>query len=319
MDLRKNIMMIVSLMVAVIVALSVLVPVIQDTSASEDTFTNEGYYTMDKTDDTTSKTIVWTKAEPTKITIDGTDFDMSFAGTNMSYTLIGSENLIVRYQKDSTVTGIQAFSGGSTYTSMHTGSSEDLGDTITLTIDNGAVTFATNGTTPINKDLGSIGNDCYSINGFGTGDYSFIMKKANTPAYVLDDSEIKFLGVSVATGGPTGIALYGTGTIADGITVSTVYKPNTITTVSYSDPVATYTEVNGYVDDLYKLDKYNFTITYDASTYDATYSYFIVPAEVTAERSVHVSTVEASLLGIIPLLVIIGIVIGTVWFIRQKN
>ena len=102
----------------------------------------------------------------------------------------------------------------------------------------------------------------------------------------------------------------------DGVTIS-VYDSTYTFTVS--DVTINAEEVSGY-NDLYKFQSVTFTTTSgDGATTDCTYSVLVIPTSVTAERSVHVTPIEASLLGIIPLLVVIGIVIGAVWFIRQRN
>lgn len=318
MDVKAFPALIVGVVVALVLAGAVL-PVFAETTSAETTFKNEGYYTMDPITNDTNRVITWEKATPNKITIDGVDFDMSFTETNKSYTLIGSDSLVVRYQKETSITGIQMYSNttGSTYVSFHSNTATETGDKITITATSSTVTALTNGTTPINKTA-NIGNDGYIINGDNTGAYSLVMKKADTPAYVLGDSEIKFIGVSV-TAGPNGIALYGTGTFDDGITLSTIYKPDSVTSVTYSDPVPTYTEITAY-EGLYTLDKYNFTITYDTSTFNATYSYFIVPSEVTAEKSVHPDGALSVMLNVLPLLAIAGLVTGAVvWFIVRKR
>lgn len=303
----------VGAVLGVVLLFSLALPLMTDAASNEKTFTNDGYYTLDKVDDATERVIVWEKANPDVLTIDGIALSMSFAELNRSYTLIGSENMIIRYQKQVGLTGIQGYYTNAGYVSFHTNSAADIGDTITVTVSAGNVTLATNGASPLNRDLGAVGTDAYIINPTDTGDYLFVMKKANTPAYLLGDSEIKFLGVSVAQAGPDAIALYGTGSIDGGVQISTIYKPASITTVSYSEPVATDSSIAGF-ENLYKLDKYNFTITYDANTYDATYSYFIVPAEVTANKTVQVDDAEISLISLIPLLLMVSLVLGVVAF-----
>ena len=284
------------------------VPVVGESVTASTTFANDGYYTMDKLDENTARVIEWEKASPNQITIDGEPFLMSFAELNKSYTLVGSETLILRYQAEATTTGLQVYSSEG-YVSFHLNTSADNGDKVTVTIENNTLSFVTNGTTPLTKTYTSLGTDGYIINGDGTGDYA-VMKKSNVPANVLGDSNIRLIGVCVR-GGPTGIAIYGNGTIDDGITLSTIYSASGIT-VTYSEPVANDTAVNGYVD-LYKLNNYTFTITYtngqDTGTYDATYSYFIVPVSVTAEKTIHADDNTASIISMVPFILIMGIVL----------
>ena len=199
----------------------------------------------------------------------------------------------------------------------------EAGDKATITLASGTVNFASNGTSPLNRTVTDIGDDAYIINADNSGEFTVVMKKANTQAYVLNDSVIRFMGVSVAAG-PNGIALYGIGSLDDGMTLSTIYTNTTVSDVTYSDPVPTDTAVNGF-NDLYSLDKYTFTISYSDNgtpkTFDATYSYFLVPAEVTAERTQHLDEAEIALVNALPILIIIGLVLTGVGaiFIRNRD
>lgn len=289
-----------------VVLLSAFVPIISETTSANTTFENEGYYTMDVLDATTESTIVWEKSNLNYINVNGVDIDMyQFIGPGRSsFTLIGGEELVLRYERQSsTFAGIQGY-GVNGYISFHSNTAATYGDKLTITVSNSNVHVSSNGTNPINIDFPI--SSGFVINPSGTGHYA-VMKKADVPANVLGNSEIYLIGVSVG-GGPDAIALYGVGSIDDGVEISTVYKPNSITTVSYSEPVATYTAVNGY-DDLYKLDKYQFTITYDANTSNATYSYFIVPAEVTAEKTYHPDSTMSAVLDLLPLVVGFGLLL----------
>lgn len=313
----------ITLTIGVILAGSLLMPVINDTTEVERTFTNEGYYTMDAVTESTVRVIEWEKANPDTLIVDDVPFDMSFVEINKSYTIIGSDSMILRYIHDTTNRGVMIFSNDSNaaYVSFHTGTAATSGDKATITLSNNSVTFITDGTTPINKTIANIGNDAYVINPTGTGDYSVVMKKADMPAYVLGDSTIRFMGISVA-GGPGGIALYGIGTLDDGIEISTIYTINTTTDVSYSDPEPTDTEISGY-DSLYSLDKYTFTISYTDNgtpkTFDATYSYFLIPNEVTAEKSQHLNGGEIALMNAIPIMVIVALLMAAVGAIALRR
>ena len=320
---NKFIALAVGLTVGVIMLSGFLWPVVSDATATATTFANEGYYTMDEVTNDTVTTIEWEKANPDTLIVDDVPFDMSFAETNKSYTIIGSDSMILRYLKDTTNRGVMIFSNdpNAAYVSFHTGTAATSGDKVTITLSNNSVTFITDGTTPINKTVADIGDDAYVINPTGTGNYSVVMKKADIPAYVLGDSTIRFMGVSVA-GGPGGIALYGIGTLDDGIEISTIYTNNTTTDVSYSDPEPTDTEISGY-DSLYSLDKYTFTISYTDNgtpkTFDATYSYFLIPNEVTAEKSWHLDTTQIALVAAIGTLGAIVLIAAAAGSIRRLD
>ena len=308
--------LVIALVVGGLLVGGLLIPSIEGMTATETTFENEGYYTMDALDATTESTITWEKSNIDILNVNGTDIDMSnFVGSgHTSFTLIGGESIVLRYEKtSSTFAGIQGYGVGGRYISFHSNSVDTVGDKLTITVSNGAVNVATNGESPINYDFNDVAG--FIINPAGTGNYA-VMKRADIPANVLGDSSVYLIGVSVAAG-PNAIALYGVGSVDDGVDISTVYKPNSITTVSYSEPVATYTEVAGY-DDLYKLDKYQFTITYDTSTYDATYSYFIVPAEVTAEKTHQMDATQIAMFGVISILGIVALVVVAANGIRNK-
>ena len=316
--MNKIIGLVLVLVIGATLVGGLLVPTVQAVTATETTFENEGYYSMDKLDPTTTATIEWAKATPNIVTINGKDVDMSaFAELNKSYTLIGSESIIVRYQKETATEGIQVYSSEG-YTSFHLGTSDINGDKLTITVSNGTLNFETNGSTPLTKEYTNLGEDGYIINGEGTGAYA-VMKKSTVPAHVLKDSEIRLIGVSVKSG-PTGIAIYGAGTIEGGITLSTIYAA-TGSTVTYSEPVVTDAAINGY-EDLYKLEKYQFTITYsngqDVATYDVTYSYFIVPAAVTAEKTQHMDASQIAIFGVVGLLGIVLLVTIAASAVRSK-
>lgn len=300
----------ISVVVGVVLAATVLMPIVSDATDTDRTFTNEGYYSMDKLDTTASLVIAWDATAPTQITVGDKTVDMSFVVADLGYTIVGSEEFAIRYS----MTGggdalIQGF--GSEYFNQGNGTE------ITITINGGTVAAHTN-----RSDIeGGItitytySDSVYVINPYDTGEYSYVMKKTGTNAYVNGDSSVYFIGATYVESTKV-VATYGEGTIDDGITLETIGLRN-VTNVSYSDPVATYAAVNGY-NDLYALDKYDFIITYDGNTYDATYSYFIVPATVTAEKSQHMSAAEISLISIIPILVLAGVVVGIAAVIGRR-
>ena len=315
MNTKTMIELVVGVVVGLIVLSAALMPVIHTATTTEKTFLNEGYYTMDAITESTTHVIEWEKSNPTILIIDDEPVDMSWTDVTKSYTLIGSDTMVVRYERGANDTaGVQMFTTtvGAQYLSFHSNSAATAGDKATITLSNSTVSFVTDGTAPLDKTITDIGTDAYVINPTNTGDYTIVMKRADTPAYVKGDSTIRFIGVSVSSG-PNGIALYGIGTLDDGMTLSTIYTNNTVTDVAYSDPVPTDTAVSGY-DDLYSLDKYNFTISYTDNgtpkTFDATYSYFLIPNEVTAEKSIHADATTIELLGVIPILIIVGLIVG---------
>lgn len=295
MNLRKNIMMIVSLMVAVIIALAVLVPVIQDTSASEDTFTNKGYFYVDSLNENES---INYKFADGVLKINDVDVPLPSDNTYPDgITIFFTEHITVRI--DGSLMRIKG--------------QVNVGCTaLDLTITNGTITGSYTATNT------STANWTYTkFTGMVTSETNRVMSQP-VPQYVKSDSLIETTGFTRAVGDY--YVIHVSGSIDDGVTVNLYTQGSgvVVTTVTVSNIQINYSPVNGH-EDLYLVDNITFTLTKDDAVSNVTYSIYTVPAEVTSERTAHVTPIEATLLGIIPLLVIIGIVIGAVWFIRQKN
>ena len=146
-----------------------------------------------------------------------------------------------------------------------------------------------------------------------TGDY--VMKKSNESAYMLGDSEFIGLGVTPITGAGSKVILV-KGTIEDGATATIVTTSGTPATLT--EPELTTASVSGYVD-LYQLDKITFKgqVVGSADT-PITYSYFVVPAKVTAELSQHMTPTEIAMFGVISILGIVALVVVAANGIRNK-
>lgn len=276
------------------------IPVVGESVSATTTFKNDGYYSMDKVNNTANIVITWDHTDPNVITIDDKTLDVSFATSGLAYTVVGGEDLAVRYVKSGTTTYFQGL--GSTY--FNGGANQD----ITITVANGEVVCKSNRSDiPDYTVTYTFDNSVYVANPNGTGNYSYVMKDSTKSAYINGDSIMTFVGVTNLENNKL-VGIYGVGTLDDGMDISTIMAQGA-TVDSYSEPTPTYTAVNGY-NDLYALDKYEFTITYDTtSTYDATYSYFIVPAEVTAEKTIHADGNTASIVSMIPFILIMGIVL----------
>lgn len=311
MNLRKNIMMIVSVMVAVIIALSVLVPVIQDSSASEDTFTNTGYIRMHEIDDTDEVTIIWDSTKPNSFNVDGVDVPISLPDNNRISVAFGDDWIIRSRQIGGNMDYLVRYGSG--------GGGIDLTDNFTLAFANGTLTITKSDNTTV--------TNTYTKAYIPSIDGEYIIKYANQSAYILKDTVIIGQGITTINNPVSLGTAYGLNVIADVENGSTftAWRMPTAYTYEFKDTTMNYTPVNGYKD-LYSFNSCTTVMTVTSTTdptstgdNNVSYSYVLVPYEVTAERTTHVSSIEASLLGIIPLLVVIGIVIGAVWFIRQKN
>lgn len=288
---------VVAMVVGIIVAGSVLMPVLDDVTATEATFKNDGYFTYDAVTDDTDVTITWAVADPSNISVNGVSVAMPDAQSN--WTIVGSENFTLRFYRNATVTGLQCY-GTSGYISGNTGTAGL--STVSVTVSSSAM-VVTAGETTRSYTMGTHG---FVVNAKGDG--ALTLKYSNQSAYVMGDSEVYLCGTTFVTGSGTNdfVGLFGYGSLDDGMTMSAFYGNTGSNTVSFGDVTATYSSVNGY-DGLYLLEKFTFPLTQNSATVTAIYSYFVVPTEVTAEKSVHLNDGEISMLMVVPLLIIVGI------------
>lgn len=295
----------ITVVVGVILVATILIPIVSDATATEKTFENEGYFAVSKhlsTDEDVS--IEWDHASPNIITVN--DTDVPLPTSNGSWTIVGTETTaLVRYSISGTTITVQIF-GTSPQVLCNTTNGYDCiiaitssGVTLTSTAESGNTATAAT-TDPI----------WYAA---PNGDY--VMKLSDKVAYVNGDSEIYAIGMS-QIGGVGGKMITVRGNIDDGFSAEVVYPTSGYTT---GDVTATFTESKNYLD-LYELDKFQFdaTDTGTSTTTAQTYSYFIVPHEVTAEKAKHMSSAEITLAGIIPLLVVVGLILGIVMAIGRR-
>lgn len=290
MDTGKFVGLLVFFLVGALVLVA-FVPVIQETASATDTFTNDGYFKMTKYEEDTDITIEWDYTNPTKVVVNGETYTLD---NNVSVTIAFVENAGIRIY--STQSGMQALMPQGTM-AADVGESENMTvvfseGTVTATIPREGsddLTLSTTYTAPI-----------YCI----SSDGNYVMKKSNESAYMLKDTEFIGLGVTTITGAGSKVILV-KGTIEDGATATIVTTSGTPATLT--DPVLTNTTVAGYVD-LYQLDKITFAgqVTGSADT-NITYSYFVVPAEVTAEKTYHPDSALSTIISLLPLIAGVGL------------
>ena len=293
-----------TLTVGVILIGSLLVPVLSDTSATTDTYTNEGYFRMSETSEET--VIVWNPSDdPSVVTVNGTEMSLeSIIGVfNTSYSIAFADDFILRFFNSSTTAqSIQLWN--SVYVDGIASSSAYV---LTVTIDADGISWVTTDSTDT-----EVANNTYTHSGSyfaldADGDY--ILKYKGGSAYVNPTSTIVYAGGISLLAGTTFSGVYFEGTIDD----LTVTVSNSKATVS--DAVASYTEDDSHLD-LALLDKVTFTTTYSETETAQTYNYFLVPYEVTAERAQHMTSAEIAILAIIPVLVIVSLVVLAVNRVR---
>ena len=297
--------------IGIIVLGSVLMPILDDATATTDKFTNDGYFTYNAVTDDTDVTFTWDPADPQKLTMGDKVLDMStILTTNGTLTIIGSDNFTCRYYHSDVIAGAIQIYGSDGYKS-YTPSNETA--TVTVTVTNTSLDF--DGTTDKSYTMGNRG---FVINFDGNG--ALTLKYSDQAAYALKDSEIYLCGTTMVTGSGTNdfVGVFGYGSIDDGVTLSSFYGDTGGNTVSFGTPTITYTEDPDHID-LYQISKVDFALTQNAATVDATYSYFVVPTEVTAERSVHFTDNQNAILGAIPIMIIVAILLGVVALVIRSR
>lgn len=299
---NKLIPLVITLVVGIILAGSVLMPVLNDATKTEVTYTNEGYYRMAEIGDE-SISIVWDHTEPTQLTVNDEVVDLSKVPKNTVTTILVTDQTIVRYAPITSDTLVQIYSS-----TGYVGAGVNAGTDMEITIEDTTLT-AFNGTTTVTK---TIAGGYYVSN-----DGKWIMKANGTDAFIHKDDSIIVLAGNT-TVGSVAVGVYANGTINDGLDIDTVQTDSVVRTPTYGDVTFTYTDVSGAID-LVKLSDCKFTITLDDTTVNATYSYFLVPYEVTAELSQHLTPGQIALMGAIPVLVIVALLVVAVGVVARRN
>lgn len=312
MEIGKLPMAIVSLTICVIVCAVVLIPVVSESTQAYDTYTNDGYFNMKKitSSDETEYEIKWDVTKPNQATVndDVVTFDLSDSTSQISI-ICGDDWLFRANITTNAITTISIIKSS--------GSGTTISSSLTCTLSSGTASVTADGVeiTPLT----------YTTAYIPFKDGSLIMKKSGSSCFIHSESELFAMGLSnvLTSGSPRqeGIKFVGT---YDDLTFSVWRPPSDAELSAFSNPTSDATQDTSH-NDLYTLKEIKFVFTYtnaDESTTDTnlTYSYFVVPAEITSERSVHPDATTTQLINVIPILVIIGIVmlaVGTMIYYRR--
>lgn len=302
MEPKNMLEMVVGIAVGVLVLSAALFPVIDSATTTERTFTNSGpfNYGIITPDDT--YTLEFSKTgDP--ITVNG-EVVPAFDAMNKAYSIIACDNFVARYGVDASGPFMQCIGVDQNNVNF-----ADGGDTATITVSEGKLlmNWTKSDNTTTTKTV--LFDEMYAI--MPTTDEA-ILKVSTEEVYITGDSELYASGV-------TSVSVWFNvfhfeGTYNDGITIS---SPN-LPTATYSNITWNIEPVEGYVD-LYKLTSIEFDITYNDTVKHATYSYFGVPSSVTAELAVHASDDEIEILETIPILIIVGLIMGIVGMIASRR
>lgn len=304
MDVKAFPALIVGVMVALVLAGACL-PIFAETTNATDTFKNKGYYDMTYTE-TDNITLFWDHTKPAEVTVNNEVIPLLAPTVGMARTIICGDDWIVRYSiTNQGVLGVE-YNSASGDLSANAQGNKDL------------TVVASEGTATITAGTGTR-SATYTYLYCVAKDGPFVMKDSTEKAYLNKDSIIYGMGVSFNVAGATSIYIKTTGSINDGLTSTPFIVRGTDQTITVTDVTPTYNAVNNYID-LYTIDNFVITLTDGTNTGTATYTYFIVPSEVTAEKAVHPDGALSALLNLLPLLAIAGLVIGAVtWFMLRKG
>lgn len=289
MDTGKFIGLLVFALVGVLVVMA-FVPMIQETTSATDTFENEGYFYLEEySGDNIEYSAFWNHANPKQITVNDEVIPLDYTD-NVNVSVVLDGDYFLRYQPNTSGGALSLYY--SSYGLVH--ATVNDGTDMTVTYSDGVMTVS-NGTTT--REITT--NYFYSIASEGP----YVMKKANTPVYMNEDSIIYGAGRTSVGTDIVGTLVSGT---LDDVDITIWRGSATARDVTINKSV-----VNGY-NDLYKFDSVVFVVDdtledNPTTTQTITYSYVVVPASVTAEKSIHPDSTLSTIINLLPFIAVIGL------------
>ncbi len=302
MEKMNALTLIITLVVGVILTGALLGPVISDATKTEETFKNEGYYTMTYSE-ADALTFSWDCTAPNVATINGNEVPLITPPQYTPVNVVCGDDWFLRWTGD-TMQFYSVAGGNNPALSASVASETSL----TLVASSGSATIQNTAATPVSQTVDYTFMYVVDPNG------SLVMKDSAKSVYLLGDSEIYAIGRTSTTGLLLKIKI--TGNINDGFNAEVLGTPSS--TVTLGDVEATMQKMDEYVN-LYSLQDLKIPVGYDDSEYTATYSYFIAPASVTAELSNHLTPGQISLMGAIPVMVIVALLMAAVGAIALRR
>ena len=279
------------------VIFSAFLPVMGEVTSATDTLTNDGYMRYTSIDADSADTIVisWDHTKPSKMTINDVEVDI-VCPSNSTISLAFADNFCFRYNTVGPAVDCYGAVGNTVSASV-----SDALD-ITLTLSSGTATVVNTDTTPATYSY------TYTTAYYPDSNGAYIMKDKDKTAFVHPDTTIIVANGMTIVGSRIGV--YFDGTIDNGYTFNYF---NTGTTVTESNVNSDYSEVSAYVN-LVALSKITMHITKGVDEVDATYSYFLVPYEITAEKAIHPDGPTTAILNMLPIIVGAGLLLGAIAF-----
>ena len=298
--MKTNVLtLIITLVVGIILAGSLLVPVLNDATKTSDTFTNNGLYYVDSLGENESVTY---SCDSNGAYVDGVAITGDYAtgysgGASIAYT----ENLVIRWG------GTGSFALRGAYWAYTSGAEA-------------SITFNGNGTYTGNYGDTEINGTYSEFYGLVLSETDRVMTASTGHKYVNASSEINVSGLTNCTNIGSFIVFNVSGSITDGITI-VGYNQTTGAELelTYTNVEVNKTEVAGYVD-LYDVTSITFDVTdTNDKTDSVTYTVFTIPTKVTAELSEHLTPGQISLMGAIPVMVIVALLMAAVGAIALRR
>lgn len=288
--------------IVIVVMAGALMPILDDATAINDTFTNEGVYFVE-VNPTDTYTIEYDKANNSGIiVINNTNMNVPFSE---GYTILAIDDAILRLQSgDNTI----QYKGDGQYITGIT--------KLNITVSSGSITGTYTGSGGVET---SWPNTSYTKAFVISPDnQDNIMKAYTSTAYMNGDSEFIGFGQSILNG--TILVLCSiSGTIEDGATVTVLDSHGgELADATVSNIVVHYAEVDGYID-LYTMTEITFDVTYQGTVNSRSYSAIVVPSEVTAEKSVHFTDSENAILGAVPIFLIVALLVAIVAMVIRSR
>ena len=305
--MNRIIGLVLALVVGGLLVGGLLIPSIEGMTATEKTFENKGYYSMINTEEETI--LEWTPSvDPFSITVNGVSISLeSLKGYGYSnYSIAFADDFILRYYYEGPNAQTLQF-WNSDYV---TGIASSSAYTATITINASGATFTTNAEGATTTSITHTGS-YFVIN--DSGDH--VMKLRDKDAYVKTDSTIVYAGGISGIATSTFAGFYFEGTI-DNIVVEPMR--NNITVSNLETHTST---IDGYIN-LVALEKVTFDTNYQPgdtpNERSQTYTYFLVPTQVTVELSQHMDATQIAMFGVISILGIMALVVVAANGIRNK-
>lgn len=293
MNANDLVKLIVGVAVGALMLSAILVPVTSDSTTATYEKINEGtpYAEYDGESHTI---IVSLESNTLGITTDGEPCEIP-VGYNSSATIVYGNAGYVRLAVGSTGYGNVRVYVSETGNSL----TPTAGSPVTITIESDSVTIAKNTTTY----TASFVPLAYIAS---SGDYVL-----TTSPYVTEDSVI-YIGGTTTYSNNRYISFVGYGDTND-LTATTAFSaPSSDSTVTI-EGVTTSVNTSPVIADIIQIDTVVFTANLsDESTLNGTFSYFLAPKTVQCANPNYAGDDIASILGVIPILVTVGLILGVV-------